>query len=375
MSSPSAENPLQTIEPSDARFSLGTLLGAMTAVAIVAAIAGTIVRYVAADTRERLVTFWGIWLAGSIVFAVFAMQQRRTAEQRAGRTLLKLPMWPNAHSSTWLNWQNASSLFFALLMLPLASLLLAENPATATGTDWLMHYALPTMYAFFVTASLIPRLLWSHHVRFCEYGILADRKVLFWREVLEHRFKGEHVPKLELRSANDIHNHPWLTFTIERDQVGTIEELIAEKTSNAPKVPTGVPVSLSQAPVTEIFQYVHLRNHLLCAAVSVAFGGWLFFMGLVNSPGNREFQDIFFFAIYAWLFLQGWRFRWFLRNSGAPIRRIFGRRDLLGFAANVSRRSACTMPISISFGRFGGWGISLAPRSCFLQSTRHRITS
>ncbi len=199
-----------------------------------------------------------------------------------------------------------------------------------------MHYALPTMYAFFVTASLIPRLLWSHHVRFCEYGILADRKVLFWSEVLEHRFKGEHVPKLELRSANDIHNHPWLTFTIERDQVGTIEELIAEKTSNAPKVPTGVPVSLSQAPVTEIFQFAHLRNHLLCAAVSVVFGGWLFFIGLVNSPGNREFQDIFFFAIYAWLFLQGWRFRWFLRDSGAPIARIFGRRDLLGFAANVS---------------------------------------
>ncbi len=86
MSSPSPENPLQTIEPSDARISLGTLLGAMTAVAIVAAIAGTIVRYVAADTRERLVTFWGVWLAGSIVFAVFAIQQRRTAEQCAGRT-------------------------------------------------------------------------------------------------------------------------------------------------------------------------------------------------------------------------------------------------------------------------------------------------
>ena len=186
-------------------------------------------------------------------------------------------------------------LFFSLLMLPLASLLLAENPAAATGTRLADAICSPAMYAFLVTASLIPRLLWSHHVRFCENGILADRKVLLWREVLEHRFKGEHVPKLELRSANDIHNQPWLTFTIERDQVGTIKELIAEKTSNAPKVPTGVPVSLSQAPVTEIFRYPHLRNHLLCAAVSVAFGGWLFFMGLVNTPGNREFQDIIFF--------------------------------------------------------------------------------
>lgn len=77
----SPEN-LQSIEPSDARFSLRMLMGSMTIIAVIAAIVGVILRNVAADTRQRLLTFWGIWLAGSIVFAAIAMQPRRAAERR-----------------------------------------------------------------------------------------------------------------------------------------------------------------------------------------------------------------------------------------------------------------------------------------------------
>ena len=96
-----------------------------------------------------------------------------------------------------------------------------------------------------------------------------------------------------------------------------------------------MPVSFSQTPLFSVFRYPHFRNHLIFVALSVAAGAWLIYLGWVQTTGTREFQDALLFAIFAWSFLQGWRFRWLFRNSGAPIGRVFGRRDILGFAANL----------------------------------------
>ena len=230
MSASSSDKPLASIEQSDARFSMRMLLAAMTAGAVIAAIIGVILRNVAEDTRQRLLLFWGIWLVGSIMLAAVAVQRRRAAEQLAGRALLKLPMWPSANVPAWLNWTVAAKAFFLLLMLPLVSLLVAGGPGSL-GSDWLMQFCLPSMYAFMVTANVVPLVLWSHHVRFCENGILADRVVLLWSELIEHRFTDAHPPKLELKSANDIHNRAWILLTVERDQVDAINAIIAEKTA------------------------------------------------------------------------------------------------------------------------------------------------
>lgn len=242
-------------------------------------------------------------------------------------------MWPSANDPTWLNWHVAATVFFSLLMLPIASFLVAEN-SSAGGSDLLMHYAFPIIYTFMVTANVVPFVLWNRHVRFCENGILADRKVLLWSELLKHHFKDAYRPKLELKSANDA-NRPWLVFAVERDQVPIVENLFAEKTRNVPKLPAEVPVSLSQVPLSSVFKYPHLRKHLLCVSFSVAFGAWLMYLGWAETPANREFQDSLIFAIYAWSLSQGLRFRWFVGDSGMPIARIFARRDPLGFVANL----------------------------------------
>jgi hypothetical protein len=50
----------------------------------------------------------------------------------------------------------------------------------------------------------------------------------------------------------------------------------------------------------------------------------------------REFDDVFRVAVFIFIFTNAWKVFWTTKNAGAPLARLFARRDLIGFLTNVA---------------------------------------
>src|SRR5436189_5920711 len=77
----------------EAQFTIRSMLIAMSIVAIVAALAGPLVRRLQPDAQFRLLVAWGIWLAACVGWNGYRAKRRFDAERLAGESLLRLPMF------------------------------------------------------------------------------------------------------------------------------------------------------------------------------------------------------------------------------------------------------------------------------------------
>ncbi len=322
-------------EPSDARFGMRSLLGAMTFVAVMAAIGGAVLQRLAPEVRTRLVAFWAIWLAASIAYIAVAFQQRKRAEQQAGRTILQLPM---SGDSTIPSGSGSYAITWMPLILGawgIASFLVADSPSLPSATDWAISHVFPTFIAVASVAAFVRHLLWQDRVRFCELGILLDRKILPWDQLLEFRWTGLDKNELELHSVDGT--NPWLKLPVSADKRAAVIELLEGKLAGAPRLPAEAHrVGIGQTPISAVVLKPHLRRHLVYISMCVLCGLGLVYLGWIRGSGVREFDDAYTIGIYLFLATHAWTLRWFVRHSGTLQARVFGRRDALGLAATVA---------------------------------------
>ena len=257
------------------------------------------------------------------------------AEQDAGLTILQLPLRPTRSCRASLTGRLLTLVPLSLVTWLIASYLIVQASAPGGAGTWILSYAFPVMLAVITTGGL-PTLLWQNRIRFCEYGVLWDRTMHPWSELLEYKWT-HHGGKLELHSVDAPNNRPWVTLTVAINRRAALQELMDAKLAATPKLPVDARrVGIGQVPLHTVFLKPHLRKHLLAIALSLTCGLALAYLVWGRGSGTREFDDACLIAMYLWVFTNSWKLRWFVRNPGAPRARVFARRDLLGLAAIVA---------------------------------------
>lgn len=321
--------PEHPIETSEAQFGMRALLGATTCVALFAALAGVVLKQYPPDARPRLVTFWGLWLAGLIGYLCVAFWQRRQAEREMGRVLfqLKVGRFPNAE---WLWLTTIAFLVFGWYMV---TYLIADGSKSATIQDWALILTYPVMLVW-TSANSIAESLWLRHLQFRDLGILWGRTALAWDEVVEYRWPASRKGRLEIFGIDGFANRPSLAVPIGPTDQAAVTELLNSKLSGKPRISAdSLHVSISQLPLGEVMRKAHVRRHYFFLALSVFVGLTLGYLGVIQGTGTREFDAAVLFALYLFMLIAPSFRQGLFRRHGAPIVRVFARREIRGFAA------------------------------------------
>ncbi len=81
------------LESTDVRFSMRTLLVVTVPVALIAAVAGSLVRGLEHDQQARVAVAWVGWSMLVVVWILLAANRRIRSEKLAGRTIMRLPIY------------------------------------------------------------------------------------------------------------------------------------------------------------------------------------------------------------------------------------------------------------------------------------------
>jgi hypothetical protein len=320
-------------EPTEARFTIRGLFVVMTAVAVVAAIAGIVIEHFPTETRSRVLAYWALWLLAVLGFIAVQFWRRRRAEVRAGATLLRVPP---THDERRVEW----TLSFMMMALAIAYLMYGSTDALLNskgGSGPALIGALGIMFlisAFGIT-QFVPVLLWQRELRFCRGGILWAQRCLPWDEVLEHRWTGPSREKLEIFNLN-ASKDAWLRVALPGERKAEIEAIIA---GNVADIETAAvrtqAVGVGQVSIWAVFRTPHLRSHLWRVFTALSCGVALGVLVYARPTGMREFERGFQFAIVACCVLISWQWTWVGRNAGRVVVRVFARRDWIGFVVNA----------------------------------------
>ena len=173
--------PASVPEATEARFTIRSLFVAMAVVAVIAALAGPIVRRLPPDSQIRQLIAWGIWLAGSVAWLGYQVRKRFEAETLAGRTLLRLPMFdervPNVTPFRRRLNVVLAGFMTLLVMFVIGETVLIPRPGQALN-HVVFEFGWMSLFSIWWTARAVTMFWWRTSVRFGERGVLWDRRVL-----------------------------------------------------------------------------------------------------------------------------------------------------------------------------------------------------
>lgn len=318
-------------ETTDARFSMRALFVAMTTVAVLAAIAGAVLQQLQPAVRQHLITLWAIWLTVMVAYVFLALFQRRRAERQAGPIILRLSAESEPAMSQSRSVDSIRIAIALLVAFLLMSAFAAINPAPKTSvSDWLFSLLFPIVLVM-MSANTLPAILWHNCARFCQHGILYDRKVLRWDKLVEYRWAGFNNDKLQLYSADAPNNQAWLSFAIGDADRAAVMNLLDEKLSSESTLPKESRlVGINQVPISAVVMRPHLRRHLVPLSIGIACGIVLAYFGL-QGVGSREFDQSIVISVWVWIIFSSAQWRWTTRGSGKSLARLFARQDWLEF--------------------------------------------
>jgi hypothetical protein len=173
------------LHSTDVSFGVRTLLFVTVPVAVIASVAGWFLRSIAPDERVRVAVAWTMWLALLVAWIAIAAVRRILFEKRAGRTIMRLPIYGgNPDWRLFNRWALSGSLVLFGFLGLFWSAANAMNAHTIGGTGWavlnLGSLALAGLAAYSVTL-----WWWGRDIRLCEAGVLWDRRIISWPEVHE----------------------------------------------------------------------------------------------------------------------------------------------------------------------------------------------
>lgn len=175
----------EELHSTDVSFGVRTMLIVTVPVALIASLAGAFLRSLAPEERARVAVAWTMWLALLGACIAIAAVRRIRFEKRAGRTIMRLPIYGgNPDWRLFNRWVLSGTLvlFGALgLFWSAASALQAK---TIGDTVWdVMYFGSLSMAG--AAAYSVTLWWWGRDIRLCEVGVLWDRRIIAWSEVYE----------------------------------------------------------------------------------------------------------------------------------------------------------------------------------------------
>jgi hypothetical protein len=290
-----ARQPTEPVtEPTEAQFTIRALFVAMAVVAVLAAIAGAIVRRVDPDTRIRLLLGWGMWLMVSLLWIAYAAHRRRAAEKLAGRALLRVPLFDEAipHATVARRWSNvASSIILTLFMLTAFSFNLTSLPPGSIGPGIVWSFAMMGLLGVFLTSRLVTTFWWRTNVRFGELGILWDRRVMLWDHVVYCDYCDFARSRLQINGIDQNNIDLGLEVVVPQESREVLDTILKSKFVAKPAVDIKNPMNqLSRMPISDAVRdgrFLKYIGFIVIVILCFVVGGSLFSDGFT---GIREFD-------------------------------------------------------------------------------------
>lgn len=308
----------------DARFSIRTLLGVMTIVAVVATAAGMYLKSLDEETQKWLLGVWFVWLAIAIVAGAVLFARRRNAELRAGATLLSVPI----HSI------GRSTVFFVLVTLPF-TLFVGGFLSRVFAELFLGSFPDFTRVIIFVpiamiTVSTLNERLWNRELRLCENGILYRSKLLPWGQLARHRWVNSSDQALQIFGIHSTNRNLWCDIPNVSSQRAEIDSIFQERAYSGQFQLGNYPIGLNEVPFHQALRSPVLMGRLLLAGIGFFLLLYFFDWSVLPRPWGRGAQGtLFSILILSSLASVFFRMR-STEKADAYLGRITARRDFIG---------------------------------------------
>ena len=173
------------LRSTDVSFGVRTMLIVTVPVALIASVAGAFLRSIAPDERARVAVAWTMWLALLIAWIAVAAGRRIRFEKRAGRTIMRLPIYGgNPDWRLFNRWVLSGTLVLFGFLGLFWSAANAMRAQTIGDTVWAV-LSFGSLSLAGAAAYSVTLWWWGRDIRLCEVGVLWDRRTIAWSEVYE----------------------------------------------------------------------------------------------------------------------------------------------------------------------------------------------
>jgi hypothetical protein len=173
------------LRSTDVSFGVRTMLLVTVPVAMIASVAGWFMRSIPPEERARVAVAWTMWLAILVAWIAVAAGRRIRFEKRAGRAIMRLPIYGgNPDWRLFNRWVLSGALVLFGFLGLFWSAAIAMQAQTIVGTVWaVLNFGSLTLAG--LAAYSVTLWWWGRDIRLCEAGVLWDRRIIPWSEVHE----------------------------------------------------------------------------------------------------------------------------------------------------------------------------------------------
>lgn len=311
----------------DAQFTMRTVLIAMAVVAVVASLAGPLVRQLSSDDQIRLLSAWAIWLAVSIVWIAYRARRRYTAEHMAGAAIARVEMFDEkvpTMSRGRRNFNIFGASLLALLILSSASLALLDTPPTTAGLN-LSPHIFGTVLTTWWISKVVGMLWWRKNVRFGTNGVVWDQYVLLWDRVVECRWSEADSNLLELKGINQRNMDMRLRIPVPPEQRQQIQAILDSRKIGIACAPVrSLAYELGRTPFLDAIRHPQLLRFLSGAMFKVLLVVAVIYFLRSGYAGFSEFRGSILYGIVSVAVFKAARSRWASQDAGTLIVRLTG---------------------------------------------------
>jgi hypothetical protein len=327
-------------EPTEARFRIRSLFVAMAVVAVATAAVGPLVRQLPATAQSWLLVAWAVWLAAAIASLGILARKRQEAEKLAGPALLQVPCFhendPFA-SPQRRRFKIIGSGLAAIFMMLLFSTAIIHQ---ASGLPWIQDAFLTGLFgvgSLVWAVSIVVNFWWRKAVRFCERGILWDRKYLRWDHVVDAEWYAHDSAlskvSLQIKGIDQQNVDTTLNIGVPPDQHEVIQVILDLHVVQRPAVEFKQPAGeLGTIPLSAAVRDPRFPRYVasIILTIVIALAVSHFFTARVT--GNSEFDQSVFLGVFVGAFVISWYWRRSGTKAGAPLVRLSGRRSWWEFS-------------------------------------------
>jgi hypothetical protein len=316
----------------------------------------------------------------TVLWISFAARRRFHAEKLAGRALLRVPMFDERlpQASPFRRWLNiVLGSFMALIMLAAISFSVVEGNVAGNPRTLMVNTIFMGMACGFWISNIVLPFWWRNNLRFGEFGILWDRRVVMWDHLVEYDWKASMPRLLELKGIDRNNMDVVWRVAVQDDQLVAVQNILEAKFQEKPGVEILAPMGeLGSTPLSLAVRDRRFPTYIgMIVLWMVGFGIFMYYVQ-TGFTGIREFDRSIFWGFILSGFLSPRLWRSQIPQVGAPLvhlsaRRTWVRAPLFAFAAAAFYFVGTRFGLLaewIGYGSGFGFGWALAKLiTCFMR--------
>jgi hypothetical protein len=241
MSQEIKSTPVDTVQSTDVRFSLRSLLILMSVVALLSAAIGPYFRGMDPSKQVRVASLWGVCFLFAATQLGRLARRRYLLEKAAGNKLVELRPGGRylQRAQPWLVYPAGGLLIaFGLLWQFLDSQLISlPSNNFATLQNWYRYLFLLFLYGW-LSGTFIARgvatIWWNRTIQLREHGVLHGVRLLRWNHITDCRWS-RWTSNLSIEGVDQRHNDARLDILLPANHVEAVAAILADKLSEIPE--------------------------------------------------------------------------------------------------------------------------------------------